>query len=44
MADRKKKEGRQICKNLNISRTIKGFQKKCKTFFIVFEGLSFGEK
>ena len=31
-------------KNLNISRTERAFSIKWKTFFIVFEGLSFGEK
>ena len=30
--------------NLNISRTKRAFQMKYTGFFIVFEGLSFGEK
>ena len=37
MADREKKKGRWKYKKLNISRTE-------RAFFIVFEGLSFGEK
>ena len=44
MADREKKRGKQKQKNLNILRTKRDFQKKQKTFFIVFEGQSFGEK
>ena len=36
ITDREKKRGRQKYKKLNISRS--------KIFFIVFEGLSFGEK
>ena len=43
MADKEKK-GRWKYKNLNISRTKRAFQMKQKTFFTVFEGLSFGEK
>ena len=36
-------EGKKL-QSLNISRTKKAFLKKQKTFFIVFEGLSFDEK
>ena len=43
MADRKNKRGRQKEKNLNIFRTKRDFYMKYKTFFIVFEELSFGE-
>ena len=43
MADRQKKGEGQKYKNLNISRT-KSFLDEVKAFFIVFEGLSFGEK
>ena len=44
MADREKQRGRQKYKNLNISRMKRAFEMKCKTFIIVFEGLSFGEE
>ena len=44
MADREKKRGRQKNKNLSISRMKRAFSMKQKTFFIVFQGLSFGEK
>ena len=44
MADREKKRGRCKYKNLNISRKKKAFFDETKVFFIVFEGLSFGEK
>ena len=44
MADKLKKRGRRKYKKLNISRMKRAFQKKQKTFFIVFEGLSFSEK
>ena len=44
MAGRQKKREGQKYKKLNISRTKKAFQMKQKAFFIVFEGLSFGEK
>ena len=44
MADRGKKRGTWKYKNLNILRTKIAFSMKLKTFFIVFEGLSFGEK
>ena len=44
MADREKRRGRQKYKYLNISRTKRDFYFKQKTSFIVFEGLSFGEK
>ena len=37
------KEGKNH-KNLNISRRKRAFKMKYKTFFIVFKGLSFGEK
>ena len=35
---------RKKYKNLNILRTKRAFQMKQKAFFVVFEGLSFGEK
>ena len=45
MADREKKERRRKYKNLNISRMERAFHiHEKKTFFIVFEGLSLGEK
>ena len=44
MADREKKRERRKYKNLNISKTKRAFYIKQKTFFIVFEVLSFGEK
>ena len=44
MADRGKKSGRGKYKNLNISRTKSFLDVIKKTFFIVIEGLSFGEK
>ena len=45
MADRQKKRGRRKYKYLNILKTEKGFSDEIKkTFFIVFEKLSFGEK
>ena len=44
MVDREKKREKQKHKNWNISRAKRAFQMKWKTFFIVFEGLSFGEK
>ena len=44
MADKLKKRERRKYKKLNISRMKRAFQKKQKTFFIVFEGLSFSEK
>ena len=44
MADKEKKRGRRKYKNLNISRPKRAFQMKEKTFFKVFEGLSFAEK
>ena len=45
MTDRQKKRGRRKYKYLNILRTEKGFSDEIKkTFFIVFEKLSFGEK
>ena len=44
MADReKKREGRKL-KKMIISRTKRAFLMKSKAFFIVFEGLSFGDK
>ena len=43
MADREKKRGRWKYKNVNISRMNKFFRQN-KKHFIVFEGLSFGEK
>ena len=43
MVDREKKWKRRKSKNLNISRT-KSFLYEIKTFFMVLEGLSFGEK
>ena len=43
MADREKEKERWKYKNLNISRTKRAFQMKQK-FFVVFEGLSLGEK
>ena len=44
MADRWKKREGQKYKTLIISRTKRAFHMKQKAFFIVFEGLSFGEK
>ena len=44
MADRVKKMGRQKYKNLNYWRMKRAFKMKSKICFIVFEGLSFGEK
>ena len=44
MADREKKRERRKYKNLNILRTKIAFLMKWKLFFLVFEGLSFGEK
>ena len=35
---------REYYKNVNILRTKRAFYMISKTFFIVFEGLSFGEK
>ena len=43
LTGRKRKEDRNY-KNLNISRTERAFYIKQKTFSVVFEGLSFGEK
>ena len=43
MADMQKKREGQKYKKLNISRT-KSFFDEIKAFFIVFEGLSFGQK
>ena len=43
MAEMEKKMGRQKYKNLNILRMKKSFRWN-KTFFIVFEGVSIGEK
>ena len=44
MADMEKKRARQKYKKLNILRTNGAFYLKWKIFFIVFEGLSFGDK
>ena len=44
MAGRGEKRGRQKYKIPNILRTKIAFEMKQKTFFILFEGLSFGEK
>ena len=44
MTEKEKKSGRRIYKNLNISKTKSAFSMKPKAFFIVFEGLSLGEK
>ena len=43
MANRQKKRGGEKYKNLNILKTKKHFLDEI-TFFIVFEGLSYGEK
>ena len=44
MANREKKREAWKYENLNILKTKRAFSMKQKAFFIVFEGLSFGEK
>ena len=44
MADREKKEGKKKIQKFEYLENEKSFLDEIKTFFIVFEGLSFGEK
>ena len=44
MADREKKEGKTKIRKFKYLKNKKSFLDEIKTLFIVFEGLSFGEK
>ena len=44
MADKEKKRGRQEYKKIEYLENKKSFLDEIKNIFIVFEGLSFGEK